>query len=458
MSLEKQLADYGRLQEELFGAIEVHEITNPLTEGRQERTPSSQTLFPQRITWRTRYAGPAWAVAAFVSVLAVGAVYLLFSKLGDQVADNPPPTTVAPDVERMTDLEVIEAGVAALYSGNADRAVELFELPSPDDDNWIREWAAYQAAIEGRLSLNCIEQDTPGVFTCRTPYHNAMTDAVGYVDDGDTNRVVVEDGVITQFNFPEHTELLTYVAAFLRDEGSPGCASEFFDLFPEEGAGPPTADCASFMLEYLDEWAAWATTNLELPVTDIGNPTRLPEFGQGPIGPLDPGAYIADADGDPATTAAATFLIESSEWMGSNEGVFRQNSNEVLLHVHQVDGPYAAAPLCDPTGDNQMPASSTAADLAERFAVGGFTVRQAPAPVRSFGYDGYHVVIEVPEGCDDAQGWQRGIFLHPGDVMEAWIFDMGGDILMVEAMWRTASPEEELAELKAVVDTLVLSS
>ena len=40
---------------------------------------------------------------------------------------QPPPTTVAPTVETLTDLEIIEAGVASYYSGDAERAVELFE-------------------------------------------------------------------------------------------------------------------------------------------------------------------------------------------------------------------------------------------------------------------------------------------------------------------------------------------
>jgi len=279
MSLEKQLSDYGRLQEELFGAIEVDEITNPLTEGRQERTPSSQTLFPQGTTWR-RGAGPVWAVAAFVAVLALGSLYLLFSNPEDQVADTaPPPTTVAPDVETLTDLEVIQAGVEALYSGDAERAVELFEIEDGDDeaqirdDDLIRQEAAYQAAIGGRLTLDCTEEvNTPGVFTCNVPYHNALTDAVGYVDSpGDFSHVVVQDGVITQFGiphhlvqgiaheFPEHNVILRPVVSFLREEveGSEGC----WDDPTSRWAVIRTPECARLIMDHLDEWAAWYQVN-----------------------------------------------------------------------------------------------------------------------------------------------------------------------------------------------------
>lgn len=80
-----------------------------------------------------------------------------------------------------------------------------------------------------------------------------------------------------------------------------------------------------------------------------------------------------------------------------------------------------------------------------------------PAPVSAFGRDGYHVITEVPETCDGATGALRNIFLRPGEVMESWIFDMGGQILIVEANWDAESPEKDLAELRAVIDTLVLT-
>ena len=167
--------------------------------------------------------GLAWALVAFAAVLTVaGLVYLAFSNTGDQIADTlPPTTTVAPDVETMTDLEVIQAGVEALYSGDAERAVELFGIEDSPvwrnqsggdeeaqirDDDLIRQETAYQAAIGGRLTLNCTEEvNTPGMFSCNVPYHNALTDAVGYVDSpGDFIHVVVQDGVITQFGLPGH--------------------------------------------------------------------------------------------------------------------------------------------------------------------------------------------------------------------------------------------------------------
>lgn len=67
----------------------------------------------------------------------------------------------------------------------------------------------------------------------------------------------------------------------------------------------------------------------------------------------------------------------------------------------------------------------------------------------------------VPEGCDNGMaGWgarRSGFFLHPGEVMEVWVFDLDSQMVVVEALWFTEAPAEELTELRAVIDTLVLT-
>jgi hypothetical protein len=164
-----------------------------------------------------------------------------------------PSTTVAPTTSAPTtsDLEVIEAGVAAFYSGDAERAAELFELADRTDDQ-IRAESAYQAAIGGRVELACTEKE-PGSFNCVTPYRNAMTDAIGEGGGHDVWPVVVESGVITQFGFTEHTGLLLEMGTFLASEGR-------FDGYEGCVAGPLRESCATIQLENLDAWAAWHET------------------------------------------------------------------------------------------------------------------------------------------------------------------------------------------------------
>jgi hypothetical protein len=144
-----------------------------------------------------------------------------------------------------------------LYSGDAERAVELFELPDRTDDE-IRQEAAYQAAIDGRLSLNCTES-TPGTFSCSVPYHNAITDVAGDwfgpnpLDRGNRIEVVVEDGVITEFGFPEHPAINLQLGSFLVTEGR-------LDGYEDCAFGPLSESCAAIQLENLDDWAEWRET------------------------------------------------------------------------------------------------------------------------------------------------------------------------------------------------------
>lgn len=238
-----------RIEAELAGDLLV------VVTKRREGTTMTKTQQPPTTEQPRRSRGPAWALAAFVAILAVAGLYLALSGDSDEgeVADTPPPpTTVVPDVETTTDLEVVEAGVAAFYSGDGERAAELFELAERSDDE-IRQEVAYQAAIDGRLTLNCTEENTPGVFTCNVPYHNALTDAIGHIDSGDTNRVVVEDGVITEFEFPEHTFILASIGIFLAME-------DRFDGYEECAALPPPESCAVIQMENAEAWADWRGT------------------------------------------------------------------------------------------------------------------------------------------------------------------------------------------------------
>lgn len=185
---------------------------------------------------------------------SVGLVMLLTACAGGGgTPTTEPGATGAPttSASSTSDVGVIEAGVAAFYSGDAERAAELFELTDRTDDQ-IRAESAYQAAIGGRLDLRCTETE-PGSFSCSTPYTNAMTDAIGEGGGHDVWAVVVEDGVITQFGFTEHSGMLIEMGTFLASEGR-------FDGYEECLSGPFPESCAAIQLENLDAWAAWRET------------------------------------------------------------------------------------------------------------------------------------------------------------------------------------------------------
>ncbi len=172
------------------------------------------------------------------------------------------PTTVASDGDTVID-PTIEAAVAAFYSGDVDRAAELFELSDRTDEE-IRRESAYQAAIGGRLSVGCTES-APGRFNCTMEYHNALIDAAAAVaedPDGFASwwgikawfdsgvEVVVEDDVITTFVFPEYPIVNIAMGSYLASEGR-------LEGYEDCAFGPLTESCAVIQLENLDAWTDW---------------------------------------------------------------------------------------------------------------------------------------------------------------------------------------------------------
>ena len=131
-----------------------------------------------------------------------------------------------------------------------------------------------------------IEDIQPGVFTCTWLYHNAFTDAIGYVERradtvpgrhvyGDTLRVVVDDGVITAFSdFPfDDPEEVPISVWGPSTRISPRSQQQRFTRgfgYPYSQRGSFTPESVDFVLDHLDEWAAWAETNLELPGPNHG--------------------------------------------------------------------------------------------------------------------------------------------------------------------------------------------
>ena len=184
--------------------------------------------------------------------------------------------------------------------------------------------------------------------------------------------------------------------------------------------------------------------------------------------PLAPGPYFVDTDGDEASSLRGTFVIEGSGWTAMPSGALKSGGGEdyVMLLVLEVDEVYSQP--CVP-GDAPVAAGSTASDLANQFAANGFTVREALEPVNAFGHEGHHLVTEVPAGCSSEEvqvwnggglnggGWGGRYYQADGQVVEDWFLDVEGTPVMVEATWFPESPDEDVAELRAVLDTLVIT-
>ncbi len=214
---------------------------------------------------KTQAPGPrrglVWAVAGLVVVVTVGGLYLAFNGVDGQVVDQttvPTPTTaLEPKPEAMTDVEIVEAGAAAVYSGDAAAAAGMFDLASSArwrlTDEEIATEAAYQEVIGGHVDLDCTEPETSGnAFDCIYRYGNSLTDAIGYVDPGETSEVLVSDGQIVEFYFPENTWVLESVGEFLAL--GEGWVDGYEDCV---NAVPHLLSCAEIQSENVGAWADW---------------------------------------------------------------------------------------------------------------------------------------------------------------------------------------------------------
>jgi hypothetical protein len=201
-----------------------------------------------------------------------------------------------------------------------------------------------------------------------------------------------------------------------------------------------------------------------------------------------PGTHFFDADGDAATSLGANVNTEGTGWRAAS-GDYRVEGSEpalaagfykepaqqsadgwvVSLMIVQVE----TTPQAGCRSDVWNPAGSSAKDLAEQFANNpDVVVRGALAPVTAFGYQGYHLQVELPEysSVDGYQcagdrpslydGWQADgfgrMYSRPGQTLEYWILDVDGRPLLIEASWYADSPEADVADLRTAIESLAI--
>jgi hypothetical protein len=181
--------------------------------------------------------------------------------------------------------------------------------------------------------------------------------------------------------------------------------------------------------------------------------------------PIELGAYFADTDLDESTSLGGTFVIESNGWQGTAAGAMKQPVDDgpyIALLVAEVDQVWESA--CN-AGSTPQAAATTAEDLANQFVATGLTITGALAPVSAFGHEGYHLAAEVPAGCHSNEAgnvWAGPNFAgryyqDEGQLVEYWFLDVDGTPVFVEASRFPETSEEDVAELRAVLDTLVIT-
>jgi hypothetical protein len=206
--------------------------------------------------------------------------------------------------------------------------------------------------------------------------------------------------------------------------------------------------------------AIFIATNQDQVATPAPNATELTlemEFQ-----PIEPGAYFADTDLDESTSTRGTFVIESNGWQGTAAGALKQPVDDgpyISLLIAEVDQVWASA--CD-AGSTPQAAATTAEGLANQFVAAGFTTG-ALTPVNAFGHEGYHLATGIRASCisDDFTVWEgpnRDYRSYGGEeTLEYWFLDVEDTPVLVEASWIPQSPDEDVAELRAMLDTLVIT-
>lgn len=187
---------------------------------------------------------------------------------------------------------------------------------------------------------------------------------------------------------------------------------------------------------------------------------------------LQPGTYYNDHDGSVTTTLRVEFTVAEPRWEPF-VGTFKSGPVNPggYVAVKYLAVTQVASAACDSTV--WVPVGDTAEDLAVALAgIDDFLTREAVSPVSAYGYDGYHLVLEVPDlgnevghafdACDD--GYFDGYFgptlgryyQGPGQVVEFWALDVEGAPLLIEATWFPDSPAEDVAQLRAILDSTVI--
>jgi len=233
---------------------------------------------------------------------------------------------------------------------------------------------------------------------------------------------------------------------------------------------PPTT---SAPLTSVPSTPAAAKSSGPSPAPTATNVGTIPDFAL-----LDPGTYFTDPDGDSSTPLRAVFEVAAGGWSVFGGGPVKFASDEVghvavtITNVTNLvrQGCHDHSLADPPVGPSVDDLATAMADLAP------FRVTSTPSDVNVDGYSGKHLAwivpnlpVEGPEnelqfsGCVDGNlmSWDSNGhndpfygYTGPGYREEFWILDVQGTRLVIEAGRSAGSPSQNLAEQRAILDSI----
>lgn len=216
------------------------------------------------------------------------------------------------------------------------------------------------------------------------------------------------------------------------------------------------------------------------PPTTMGDPAReIQDIWQiPPFAPLEPGPYFIDPDLDSSTPLRVTYEVPVEGWSMWIGAAKFADDGHVGVSITTVEnlvrhGCHDHSHADPPVGPNVDDLATALADLAP------FQVTSPPKDVTVYGYNGKHLELTVPDLPVDESGddrrftecsggqlksWVAPFDTEPGDAFygytgpgyteEFWILDVEGTRLMIAAERSAGSPQQDLAELRAILDSI----
>ena len=198
-----------------------------------------------------------------------------------------------------------------------------------------------------------------------------------------------------------------------------------------------------------------------------------------PFTDLEPGTYSIDPDLDPSTSLQVAFDVPAEGWADWIGAAKFSDAGWVSVSITTVSNLVSHG--CRDHSWADPPIGPSVEDLATALAnLAPFRVTSAPEDVSVHGYPGMHLALTVPDlpvrgeadhrffiGCMDGtlKSWVAAIdagepgdafygYTAPGYTEEFWILDIEGTRLMIAAGRSAGSPQEDLAELSTVLDSI----
>ena len=197
-----------------------------------------------------------------------------------------------------------------------------------------------------------------------------------------------------------------------------------------------------------------------------------------PFAPLEPGTYFIDPDLDPSTPLRVVYDIPFERWSMWIGAAKFAGDGHVGVSITTVTNLVRHG--CRDHSWADPPVGPSVNDLADALAdLAPFRVTSPPRDVTAFGYSGKHLELTVPTlpvegegderrftGCEEGKlkSWVAAIDTEPGDAYygytgpgyteEFWILDVDGTRLMIVAERSPGSPRKDLAEQRAVLDSI----